>query len=141
MFELLATDGAARRGRLQLSHGTVETPVFMPCGTYGTVKGMTPESLRAVGTQVLLGNTFHLMLRPGAERVRSLGGLHRFMHWERPILTDSGGFQVWSLGELRKITEQGVTFRNLIRERVLPEGRRAEFDRLCRAGEFDPSEM
>jgi queuine tRNA-ribosyltransferase len=112
MFELLATDGAARRGRLQLAHGVVETPVFMPCGTYGTVKGMTPEGLEAVGTQILLGNTFHLMLRPGDARIARLGGLHRFMGWQRPILTDSGGFQVWSLGELRKITEEGVVFRS-----------------------------
>jgi len=107
-------DGSARRGRLHLPHGIVETPVFMPCGTYGTVKGMTPDTLNSIGTQILLGNTFHLMLRPGAERMRSLGGLHRFMNWPRPILTDSGGFQVWSLGELRKITEEGVTFRSPI---------------------------
>jgi queuine tRNA-ribosyltransferase len=114
VFECLARDGAARRGRLHLPHGTVETPVFMPCGTYGTVKGMTPDSLMNIGTQILLGNTFHLMLRPGAERMHALGGLHRFMNWPRPILTDSGGFQVWSLGELRKITEEGVTFRSPI---------------------------
>ena len=114
MYELLAQDGAARRGRVQVPHGTIETPVFMPCGTYGTVKGMTPENLEQVGTQILLGNTFHLMLRPGAERIRDRGGLHRFMHWQRPILTDSGGFQVWSLGELRKITELGVVFKSPI---------------------------
>jgi queuine tRNA-ribosyltransferase len=112
MFELLTTDGAARRGRLTTAHGTVETPVFMPCGTYGTVKAMTPAALTEVGTQILLGNTFHLMLRPGAEAVRELGGLHDFMNWSRPILTDSGGFQVWSLGELRKIAEEGVIFRS-----------------------------
>ncbi len=112
MFDLLATDGAARRGRLATAHGPVETPVFMPCGTYGTVKAMTPEALREVGTQILLGNTFHLMLRPGDEAIRRLGGLHGFMGWTRPILTDSGGFQVWSLGKLRKITEEGVTFRS-----------------------------
>ena len=114
MYELLAQDGAARRGRVKVPHGTIETPVFMPCGTYGTVKGMTPENLEQVGTQILLGNTFHLMLRPGAERIRDRGGLHRFMHWQHPILTDSGGFQVWSLGELRKITEQGVVFKSPI---------------------------
>jgi len=114
MFECLTVDGSARRGRLHVPHGTVETPVFMPCGTYGTVKGMTPDALNSIGTQILLGNTFHLMLRPGAERMQALGGLHRFMNWPRPILTDSGGFQVWSLGELRKITEEGVTFRSPI---------------------------
>jgi queuine tRNA-ribosyltransferase len=112
MFELLASDGAARRGRLTTAHGIVETPVFMPCGTYGTVKAMTPAALEAVGTQILLGNTFHLMLRPGDEAIRALGGLHRFMHWAGPILTDSGGFQVWSLGALRKISEEGVIFRS-----------------------------
>ncbi len=112
VFDLIASDGGARRGRLATAHGAVETPVFMPCGTYGTVKAMTPESLRTVGTQILLGNTFHLMLRPGDEAIRRLGGLHGFMGWPGPILTDSGGFQVWSLGELRKITEEGVTFRS-----------------------------
>jgi len=112
VFELLATDGAARRGRLVTAHGAIETPVFMPCGTYGTVKAMTPAGLLEAGTQILLGNTFHLMLRPGDEVVRALGGLHRFMGWERPILTDSGGFQVWSLGELRKISETGVIFKS-----------------------------
>jgi queuine tRNA-ribosyltransferase len=112
MFDLLATDGAARRGRLATAHGTVETPVFMPCGTYGTVKAMTPVALQQVGTQILLGNTFHLMLRPGHEAIRDLGGLHAFMNWARPILTDSGGFQVWSLGDLRKISEEGVVFRS-----------------------------
>ena len=114
MFEVLATDGAARRGRLTTRHGTVETPVFMPCGTYGTVKGMTPRVLDEVGTQILLGNTFHLMLRPGDEAVRALGGLHGFMHWDGPILTDSGGYQVFSLRELRKVAEHGVTFRSPI---------------------------
>jgi queuine tRNA-ribosyltransferase len=113
-FEVLATEGAARRGRLTTAHGIVETPVFMPCGTYGTVKAMTPEGLEKVGTQILLGNTFHLMLRPGDLAVRDLGGLHRFMQWPGPILTDSGGFQVFSLGELRKISEEGVVFRSPI---------------------------
>ncbi len=131
-FELLARDGAARRGRLTLPHGSVETPVFMPVGTYGTVKGMTPAQLTEVGAQIVLGNTFHLMLRPGAERIARLGGLHRFMGWPRPILTDSGGFQVWSLGELRKIAEQGVTFRSPIdgdRVELTPE-RSIEVQRL-----------
>ena len=111
IFQLLATDGAARRGRLTLPHGTVETPVFMPVGTYGTVKAMTPEDLEALGAEIILGNTFHLMLRPGGEIVQSLGGLHGFMHWQRPILTDSGGFQVWSLETRNKVSEDGVEFR------------------------------
>ncbi|MEM7217962.1 MAG: tRNA guanosine(34) transglycosylase Tgt [Pseudomonadota bacterium] len=112
MYDLLASDGAARRGRVTTNHGVIETPVFMPCGTYGTVKGMTPQQLDEVGTRILLGNTFHLMLRPGDAQIAALGGLHRFMRWSGPILTDSGGFQVWSLGELRKISEGGVTFRS-----------------------------
>lgn len=112
MFEVLAQDGQARRGRLTTPHGTVETPVFMPCGTYGTVKAMAPASLRDVGTQVVLGNTFHLMLRPGDKAIRELGGLHAFMGWDGPILTDSGGFQVWSLENLRKLDEEGVEFRS-----------------------------
>ncbi|NKB97438.1 MAG: tRNA guanosine(34) transglycosylase Tgt [Pseudomonadales bacterium] len=114
MFELVAQDGGARRGRLTLPHGSVETPVFMPCGTYGTVKAMTPADLREVGTQILLGNTFHLLLRPGDEQIREFGGLHRFMNWDKPILTDSGGFQVFSLGDLRKLTEEAVIFRSPI---------------------------
>jgi queuine tRNA-ribosyltransferase len=109
-FELLATDGRARRGRLEFARGTVETPVFMPVGTYGTVKAMTPEELEALGATIILGNTFHLMLRPGTEVIRAHGGLHGFTHWERPILTDSGGFQVWSLAGMRKISEEGVRF-------------------------------
>ncbi|HVU82423.1 MAG TPA: tRNA guanosine(34) transglycosylase Tgt, partial [Rhodanobacteraceae bacterium] len=109
-FELLGADGAARRGRLDFVRGAVETPAFMPVGTYGTVKALTPEEVRATGAQIVLGNTFHLMLRPGEVTVRELGGLHRFMHWSGPILTDSGGFQVWSLAELRKISEEGVRF-------------------------------
>jgi queuine tRNA-ribosyltransferase len=111
-YELLGTDGRARRARLIFERGTVETPAFMPVGTYGTVKAMTPEELRELGAQIILGNTFHLMLRPGMEVIRAHGGLHRFMHWDGPILTDSGGFQVWSLGKLRKISEQGVTFQS-----------------------------
>ena len=113
-FELLATDGAARLGRLSLTHGVIETPAFMPVGTYGTVKAMTPEELEGLGAQICLGNTFHLMLRPGADIVDLHGGLHGFMHWSRPILTDSGGFQVFSLKSLRKITEEGVRFRSPI---------------------------
>ena len=114
MFEVLATDGAARRGRLTTNHGVIDTPVFMPCGTYGSVKAMTPRALNEVGTQILLGNTFHLMLRPGDSVIRDLGGLHGFMNWPRPILTDSGGFQVWSLGDLREISESGVRFKSPI---------------------------
>ena len=113
-FELLATDGAARRGRLALNHGLVETPMFMPVGTYGAVKAMAPHELEALGAQVILGNTFHLWLRPGPETIARLGGLHRFNGWERPILTDSGGFQVWSLGAMRKITEEGARFQSPI---------------------------
>ena len=109
-FELLATEGEARRGRLTLNHGVVETPAFMPVGTYGTVKAVMPASLEAMGAQIILGNTFHLWLRPGLDVVRGFGGLHRFENWSRPILTDSGGFQVWSLGEMRTIAEQGVRF-------------------------------
>ena len=104
-FELLQTDRAshARRGRLRLNHGLVETPIFMPVGTYGTVKGVTPASLEAMGAQIILGNTFHLWMRPGLDVMAGFGGLHTFEKWEKPILTDSGGFQVWSLGEMRKI--------------------------------------
>ena len=109
-FALLATDGRARRGRLEFPRGTIETPAFMPVGTYGTVKSMTPEELEGLGAEIILGNTFHLMLRPGEDIVHAHGGLHEFMHWSRPILTDSGGFQVWSLAELRKISEEGVRF-------------------------------
>ena len=111
-FESFQTEGGARRGRLTFPRGTIETPAFMPVGTYGTVKAMTPEELEQMGTEIILGNTFHLMLRPGTEVIRQHGDLHRFTHWERPILTDSGGFQVFSLGEMRKITEQGVAFRS-----------------------------
>ena len=111
-FELLSTDGAARRGRITLRHGVVETPIFMPVGTYGAVKAMSPADLQAVQAQIVLGNTFHLWLRPGLEVMQQHGGLHQFMNWSRPILTDSGGFQVWSLGDLRKISEQGVAFQS-----------------------------
>ena len=109
-FELLKTEGLARRGRLTLNHGVVETPIFMPVGTYGTVKGVMPRSLEEMGAQIILGNTFHLWLRPGLDVIQQFGGLHRFENWDKPILTDSGGFQVWSLGEMRKITEEGVRF-------------------------------
>ena len=113
-FNVLQADGAARLGRLEFDRGIVETPVFMPVGTYGTVKAMTPEELRQVNAQIILGNTFHLMLRPGTEIIHQHGDLHDFMHWDGPILTDSGGFQVFSLAAMRKITEQGVSFRSPI---------------------------
>ena len=109
-FSLLASDGAARRGRLEFARGSVETPAFMPVGTYGTVKAMTPEEVGQTGAEIILGNTFHLMLRPGTDVIAAHGSLHGFMNWPGPILTDSGGFQVWSLAQRRKITEQGVTF-------------------------------
>jgi queuine tRNA-ribosyltransferase len=109
-FRISATDGRARRGVLELAHGALDTPAFMPVGTYGTVKAMSPEELVALGAQIVLGNTFHLWLRPGLDVIARHGGLHRFMGWERPILTDSGGFQVFSLGALRKISEEGVRF-------------------------------
>ena len=109
-YEVLKTDGKARRGRLHTKHGTIETPAFMPVGTCGTVKAMMPESVAATGAEILLGNTYHLMLRPGADLVEKMGGLHKFMNWNKPILTDSGGFQVMSLTGLRKLTEEGVTF-------------------------------
>jgi queuine tRNA-ribosyltransferase len=109
-FELLKTEGHARRGTLTLNHGVVQTPIFMPVGTYGTVKGVTPQSLIEMGAQIILGNTFHLWMRPGLDVVAQFGGLHKFESWHKPILTDSGGFQVWSLGEMRKISEEGVKF-------------------------------
>lgn len=123
-FESWARDGAARRGRLTLAHGTVETPAFMPVGTAATVKAMRPESVAETGAEILLGNTYHLMLRPTAERIAALGGLHRFMHWSRPILTDSGGFQVMSLAGRRKLDADGVTFQSHIdgsKHRLTPE--------------------
>lgn len=113
-FQLAATDGAARAGRIETAHGPIETPIFMPVGTAATVKAMTPEALQATGAQIILGNTYHLMLRPGAERIARLGGLHRFMNWPGPILTDSGGFQVMSLGDLARVTEEGVVFQSHI---------------------------
>ena len=113
-FKLKNTDGHARRGQLKFARGTIETPIFMPVGTYGSVKSLTPEELTGIGAQIILGNTFHLMLRPGMDVMKRHGGLHDFMHWDKPILTDSGGFQVFSLGAMRKITEQGVTFKSPI---------------------------
>jgi queuine tRNA-ribosyltransferase len=123
-FTVSARDGAARVGALGTPHGVVETPAFMPVGTYGTVKAMTPEELEALGAQIILGNTFHLLLRPGPEIIAAHGGLHRFMHWSHPLLTDSGGFQVYSLRSLRRISEEGVRFRSPVdgREvRLTPE--------------------
>ena len=113
-FNLLARDGYARRGQLSLAHGLIETPVFMPVGTYGAVKSLTPDDLNHLGAQIILGNTFHLMLRPGTPVIKAHQDLHGFMNWQKPILTDSGGFQVFSLGDLRKITEAGVTFKSPI---------------------------
>jgi queuine tRNA-ribosyltransferase len=109
-FELLAEEGRARRGRLELNHGTIDTPAFMPVGTYGSVKGVLPRSLDEMGAQIILANTFHLWMRPGLDVVKAFGGLHAFERWPKPILTDSGGFQVWSLAEMRKIDENGVRF-------------------------------
>jgi len=113
-FKLKNTDGYARRGQLSFDRGVIETPIFMPVGTYGSVKSLTPEELKGIGAQIILGNTFHLMLRPGMDVMKAHGDLHDFMHWDKPILTDSGGFQVFSLGAMRKITEQGVTFKSPI---------------------------
>jgi queuine tRNA-ribosyltransferase len=131
-FQLRATDGKARTGTIRMQRGDIRTPAFMPVGTAATVKAMTPESVRATGADIILGNTYHLMLRPGAERVARLGGLHRFMNWQRPILTDSGGYQVMSLSELRKLTEEGVEFRSHLdgsRHMLTPE-RSMEIQRL-----------
>lgn len=131
-FTLHATEGRARRGTVHTPKGDIETPAFMPVGTAATVKAMMPESVAATGAQILLGNTYHLMLRPGAERVAALGGLHRFMNWDKPILTDSGGFQVMSLSSLRKLTEEGVTFKSHIdgsKHNLTPE-RSMEIQRL-----------
>jgi len=113
-FSLAATSGKARTGTISTPRGEIRTPAFMPVGTAATVKAMMPESVRATGADILLGNTYHLMLRPTAERIAALGGLHKFMNWERPILTDSGGFQVMSLADLRKLTEEGVAFKSHI---------------------------
>jgi len=134
-FEILGRAGAARRGRLFTAHGTVETPAFMPVGTAATVKAMMPESVREIGAEMILGNAYHLMLRPGAERIAALGGLHKFMNWPGPILTDSGGFQVMSLAKLRKIDEDGVTFRSHIdgSEHHLTPERSIEVQRLIGA--------
>ena len=131
-FELLATDGAARMGVIHTPRGTIQTPAFMPVGTAATVKAMMPQSVRETGADILLGNTYHLMLRPGAERIARLGGVHKFMNWQRPILTDSGGFQVMSLAGLRKIKEEGVTFQSHIdgHEEFLSPERAMEIQRL-----------
>ena len=131
-FSVHATDGAARTGAIEMMRGTIRTPAFMPVGTAATVKAMKPESVRAAGADIILGNTYHLMLRPGAERVARLGGLHRFMNWDRPILTDSGGYQVMSLSDLRKLSEEGVAFSSHIdgsRHMLTPE-RSMEIQRL-----------
>ena len=131
-FTLDATDGKARTGRIAMRRGEIRTPAFMPVGTAATVKAMKPEDVRATGADVILGNTYHLMLRPGAERVARLGGLHRFMNWDRPILTDSGGYQVMSLSELRKLTENGVEFRSHLdgSKHILTPERSMEIQRL-----------
>jgi len=131
-FQLLAQDGQARRGVILTPRGDIRTPAFMPVGTAATVKAMMPESVAATGADILLGNTYHLMLRPGAERVARLGGLHQFMNWQKPILTDSGGFQVMSLSDLRKLTEEGVTFRSHIdgSKHMLSPERSMEIQRL-----------
>jgi queuine tRNA-ribosyltransferase len=131
-FSISATDGKARTGVIQMRRGEIRTPAFMPVGTAATVKAMKPETVRATGADILLGNTYHLMLRPGAERVAKLGGLHKFMNWDRPILTDSGGYQVMSLSDLRKITEEGVTFKSHLdgsKHLITPE-RSMEIQRL-----------
>ncbi|MBA4161692.1 MAG: tRNA guanosine(34) transglycosylase Tgt [Novosphingobium sp.] len=131
-FSVQATDGKARTGTIRMQRGEIRTPAFMPVGTAATVKAMKPETVRATGADILLGNTYHLMLRPGAERVARLGGLHKFMNWDRPILTDSGGYQVMSLSELRKITEEGVTFKSHLdgsKHLITPE-RSMEIQRL-----------
>jgi len=123
-YSLLNVSGGARRGKITTAHGIVDTPAFMPVGTAATVKAMTPQAVRDTGAQIILGNTYHLMLRPGAETIAELGGLHKFMNWRRPILTDSGGFQIWSLNELREIDAEGVTFRSHLdgsRHRLTPE--------------------
>lgn len=131
-FSISATDGKARTGRIDMLRGEIRTPAFMPVGTAATVKAMKPESVRATGADIILGNTYHLMLRPGAERVARLGGLHKFMNWDRPILTDSGGYQVMSLSELRKLTEEGVEFRSHIdgSKHMLTPERSMEIQRL-----------
>ncbi|MDX3808075.1 MAG: tRNA guanosine(34) transglycosylase Tgt, partial [Bosea sp. (in: a-proteobacteria)] len=131
-FHVAARDGAARTGAITMPRGVIRTPAFMPVGTAATVKGMYPEQVRALGADVVLGNTYHLMLRPGAERVARLGGLHKFMNWPHPILTDSGGFQVMSLSQLRKLTEEGVTFQSHIdgSKHVLSPERSVEIQNL-----------
>ena len=131
-FSLRATDGRARTGTIRMLRGDIRTPAFMPVGTAATVKAMKPEAVRALGADIILGNTYHLMLRPGAERMDRLGGLHNFMNWQRPILTDSGGYQVMSLSELRNLTEQGVEFRSHLdgSKHMLSPERSMEIQRL-----------
>ncbi|MEO0063259.1 MAG: hypothetical protein RLZZ08_1819, partial [Pseudomonadota bacterium] len=131
-FTIAATDGRARTGTIQMRRGEIRTPAFMPVGTAATVKAMKPQTVRQTGADIILGNTYHLMLRPGAERVARLGGLHRFMNWDRPILTDSGGYQVMSLSDLRKLTEQGVEFRSHLdgSKHMLSPERSMEIQRL-----------
>ena len=134
-YQLIGTDGAARRGRVTTAHGAYDTPAFMPVGTAATVKAMAPEDVAATGAQIILSNTYHLMLRPGAERVAALGGLHKFMNWPGPILTDSGGYQVMSLAGLSKIAENGVTFQSHLdgsKHELTPE-RAIEIQRLLDA--------
>src|ERR671920_760813 len=131
-FTVTKTDGAARTGEIRMPRGVIRTPAFMPVGTAGTVKAMYPDQVKAIGADVVLGNTYHLMLRPGAERVARLGGLHRFMGWDRPVLTDSGGYQVMSLSELTKVTEEGVAFASHLdgTRHVLSPERAIEVQRL-----------
>jgi queuine tRNA-ribosyltransferase len=140
VFELIATDGAARRGRVTTAHGTVETPVFMPVGTLGSVKSLSPDDLRGAGAEIVLGNTYHLMLRPGEALIQELGGLHRFMSWGRAILTDSGGFQVFSLAKIRRVAEEGVTFRSPIdgAQHVLTPERSVEIQHALGADVIHP---
>jgi queuine tRNA-ribosyltransferase len=134
-FVIDATDGRARTGRIAMRRGDIRTPAFMPVGTAATVKAMKPESVRGTGADIILGNTYHLMLRPGAQRVAKLGGLHKFMNWDRPILTDSGGYQVMSLSELNKLTEEGVEFRSHLdgSKHMLSPERSIEIQRLLGA--------
>ena len=142
-FTLKATDGMARRGRLTTVWGAVETPVFMPVGTAATVKGMMPESVKSTGASIILANTYHLMLRPGAERVARLGGVRKMMGWDGPLLTDSGGFQVMSLGPLRKLDEDGVIFKSHLdgsKHRLTPE-RSTEIQHLLLRAKYDPAQF
>ena len=131
-FSITATDGAARCGKLTLPHGTVDTPAFMPVGTYGAVKAMSPQELKELGAQIVLGNTFHLWLRPGLEVIEKHGGLHGFMGWQHPLLTDSGGFQVFSLATLRKLSEEGVRFASPVNGDRLMRSEERRVGKECR---------